>query len=406
MRQDLPRAAAESVRGVTGRRLASISSETAELREAVLAAIARREALRIVGAGHWLDAGRPVLAATPLRTTSRAGDGLLEYVPGDLTLTARASTTLAEIDQATREERQWLPLDPFGSADGTLGATVATASAGPLAHAFGTPRDLVLGVELVTGEGEVVRAGGRVVKNVAGFDLTRLVVGAWGTLGVLTEVTVRLRAQPEMDQTIVLDLGDADREAELALQRLRSSTIAPMSLELVNAAMARTLGLGDRPLLLARLGGNAEAVRAQSATLSEIGSTIHASAALWTALRTVEPHDATIVRISALPADLAITWRAVLACLGDRSDALVHASIGRGIVRLILPDTGEDETRRTLMRCDAAGTRIYEKLPAPLWQVLAPGAVGGRLARRVRDAFDPHRLLNPGILGPDAADVA
>ena len=101
---------------------------------------------------------------------------------GDLTLTARAGTTLANIARATAAEGQWLALDPHGSASGTLGATIATASAGPLAHAFGTPRDNVLGIEAVTGTGEIVRAGGRVVKNVAGFDLTRLFTGAWGTL--------------------------------------------------------------------------------------------------------------------------------------------------------------------------------------------------------------------------------
>src|SRR5439155_9619738 len=100
--------------------------------------------------------------------------GIVEYVPGDLTLTARAGTTLAEIRDATAAEQQWLALDPHGSDDGTIGATVATASAGPLATAFGTPRDLVLGVEFLTGGGALARGGGRVVKNVAGFDLVRL----------------------------------------------------------------------------------------------------------------------------------------------------------------------------------------------------------------------------------------
>ena len=129
-------------------------------------------------------------------------------MPGDLTLTARAGTTLAEIERATAAERQLLALDPYGTARGTIGATIATASAGPLAHAFGTPRDLVLGLEFVTGDGAVIRAGGRVVKNVAGFDLTRLLTGAWGTLGVITEVSVRLRALPEMEESVALAVRD------------------------------------------------------------------------------------------------------------------------------------------------------------------------------------------------------
>src|SRR5919199_245968 len=89
------------------------------------------------------------------------------------------------------------------------GARWRTASYGPLATAFGTPRDAVLGAEFVTGTGAVVRGGGRVVKNVAGFDLVRLVIGAWGTLGVLTEITVRLRARPEIDETVAVAAGSS-----------------------------------------------------------------------------------------------------------------------------------------------------------------------------------------------------
>ncbi|NUP54906.1 MAG: FAD-binding protein [Gemmatimonadaceae bacterium] len=178
------------------------------LADRVRSARAAGTPLRIVGGGHWLDAGRPCRA---LETISLAEDaGIVEYEPGDLTLTARAGTTLADLARITRAEGQWLPLDPFGSAAGTLGATVATGSAGPLASAFGTPRDQVLGCEIVTGTADVVRAGGRVVKNVAGYDLTRLNVGAWGTLGVLTEISVRLRALPEMDRTFAVEVSAAD----------------------------------------------------------------------------------------------------------------------------------------------------------------------------------------------------
>src|SRR5207247_2074887 len=134
--------------------------------------------------------------------------GITEYVPGDLTLTARAGTTLEDIRLATAAHDQWLALDPYGGDEGTLGATIATASAGPLSTSFGTPRDLMLGLEFVTGEGVVVRGGGRVVKNVAGFDLTRLLTGSWGTLGVITEVTLRLHARPEAEESIAVRLGD------------------------------------------------------------------------------------------------------------------------------------------------------------------------------------------------------
>ncbi len=189
--------------------------------------------LRIVGSGTWLDAGRPVRGANELSLAD--DDAIVEYVPSDLTLTARAGVTLAHIARVTAAERQWLALDPHGAASGTLGATIATASAGPLAHAFGTPRDNVLGVEAVIGTGEIVRAGGRVVKNVAGFDLTRLFTGAWGTLAVITEATVRLRALPERDQTLTLAVPPVEA-LERWLAKVRALPFSPLALGVAQRA--------------------------------------------------------------------------------------------------------------------------------------------------------------------------
>src|ERR671932_594232 len=209
---------------------------TAEVQERVRDAAEHGTPLRVAGRGTWLDAGRPVRADHLLSLESLSG--VVEYTPGDLTLTARAGTPLEEIARVTGAEGQWLALDPFGATSGTLGATVATASSGPLAHAFGTPRDCVLGLETVTGAGAVVRTGGRVVKNVAGFDLTRLFTGSWGTLAVITEVTVRLRALPEVDESYILPVEDAAPALDALVGRLRAAAIAPLALELVNAALA------------------------------------------------------------------------------------------------------------------------------------------------------------------------
>jgi glycolate oxidase FAD binding subunit len=128
--------------------------------------------------------------------------GIVEYTSGDLVITARAGTTLADLDTVLAEHGQWLPLDPEGGRDVTIGATVATCSYGPLAELYGTARDQVLGLTVVTGTGDIVRPGGRVVKNVAGFDLTRLMIGAWGTLGIITQVTLRVRAQSDSSSSL------------------------------------------------------------------------------------------------------------------------------------------------------------------------------------------------------------
>jgi len=194
--------------------------------DAVRAAAEAGEGLRIVGAGTWLDAGHPVSAT---RTLSLADDrGIVAYSPGDLTITVRAGTTLAEIAEALREHGQWLALDPEGGMDVTIGATVATGSYGPAATLYGTVRDQLLGMTVVTGRGDIARPGGRVVKNVAGFDLTRLMTGAWGTLGVITEVTLRVRSSGLANGSIahlarIMPARSGYREPVMLHERLATS---------------------------------------------------------------------------------------------------------------------------------------------------------------------------------------
>lgn len=377
---------------------------TADVAAIVADAAERHAPLRIVGRGHWLDAGGP----PPDDTTPLAVDalsGIVAYTPGDLTLTARAATPLATIAAVTAEHGQWLALDPFGSPDGTLGATVATASAGPLAHTFGTPRDATLGIEAVTGTGAVIRSGGRVVKNVAGFDLTRLFTGAWGTLGVLTEITVRLRARPPVDETwaVAVPAGGAALDALCAATR--AAPIAPLALELLDARLAADVGLGERDVLLVRLGGGPDAVSAQRTAVQTLGLTESVSTTVWDALRGIEPPGAAVARVSDLPARLADCWR-LAGEVGGAAPIRRHASVGRGVVRVIAA-AGDAPAVAALIHAARAGgdaggpTVIAERLPrtagpAP-WSV--PNAA---LARRVKQAFDPAGVLNPGLLGLDS----
>jgi glycolate oxidase FAD binding subunit len=382
-------------------------TSAAAVADAVRDAAARGTRLRLVGAGSWLDAGHPVAADAVLPLGGLSG--IVDYVPGDLTLTARAGTPLIVIAAAARAEGQFLPLDPPGDDLGTLGATVATASAGPLAHAFGLPRDLVLGAEFVTGAGDVVRAGGRVVKNVAGFDLVRLVTGAWGTLGAITEVSVRLRALPEADATVAVALPPAARLGEW-LARLRAASLSAWALELVNAPLAERLGVPHaatgRPAgaLLARLAGNAALVAAQRSTLAALGDPVDVDAGVWPRLRAVEPRAAAVLRLSARPTALAALCAEPFSPAAGAFALLAHASVSRGVVRAILPgDTGFGLPRPGGSGDGAAPTVVVERLPAALWPTLgarlAPGGARDPLSRRVRAAFDPAGILNPGILG-------
>jgi glycolate oxidase FAD binding subunit len=375
------------------------TSDATAIRDAVRDAAANGRPVRITGAGRWLDAGRPVRASELLSVASHAG--IVEYTPGDLTLTARSGTTLDEIERATRAEHQWLALDPFGSG-GTVGATVATASSGPLSHMFGTPRDNVLGLEFVSGAGAIVRGGGRVVKNVAGFDLVRLLVGSWGTLGVITEVTVRLRAIPDVDTTVALALPDRPMGLEERIEAVRRAALAPWALELVNDALARRLGVGEGPTLLVRFGGNAELVAAEHELLAGFGETTLVAGDVWRRLREIEPAFATVVRFSQRPTQLGDTWHQVTGLARDLRGVLAHATIGRGVARVIIPRTDAPALERALWatRVDA---RIFERLPAALWPTLAPSPTADAVSQRVKRSFDPQHLLNPGILGEEVA---
>jgi FAD/FMN-containing dehydrogenase len=376
--------------------------------EAVRDAAATRTPLRIVGASSWPGGGRPVSAGAR-QLLLRELTGVVEYTPGDLTLTARAGTTLAEIAHVTGAHRQWLTLDPPGSDAGTIGATIATGSPGPLAHAFGSPRDVILGMELVTGHGERIRSGGRVVKNVAGFDLTRLMTGAWGTLGVITEVTVRLRSRPAVDETLALRAPSADPDIfSRWLLQSPIGTLYAAAMELVNAALAHHLGVGERdaanepPVLLVRLIGSAELVRAQRAALSSVGHLADAAPDLWARLRACEPDDAAVFRLSHGRARIGETWRETVGLAGPRSETFMHASVGRGVVRCVVPAPLPFELGAGLAHRKSPATIVAERLPAALWGTLQSG-VRDRLALGVKRAFDPHHILNPGILGEGVA---
>lgn len=264
-----------------------------------------RTRLRFVAAGTWSGAGTPAGRIAPgARPVSLAGiAGIVAYVPADLTMTVRAGTTLAELEAATAEHNQWCPLLPWGDDSATVGATFATATSGPCAATLGRPRDIAVGVQFVDGTGTIVRGGGRVVKNVAGFDLTRLMVGAFGTLGAITEVSLRLRARPAVDRTFVVTATGSGAASRLTA--LGRGAIAPLACELLGDATATALGLPASSALV-RLGGNAALVAAARGALDGAGEVRDADPALWTRLRALDPHPR---RLDDRPFDGAIASR-------------------------------------------------------------------------------------------------
>jgi glycolate oxidase FAD binding subunit len=324
----------------------------------------------------------------------------VDYVPSDLTITVRGGTTLADLASATHDKGQWFPINPFGSDTGTIGATVATASFGPLSHGFGTIRDLVLGVEVVTGDAKAIRGGGRVVKNVAGFDLVRLMTGSWGTLGVITEVTLRLYALPSNRRTVAMEAPTDSRQLAERLRLLRDAPIIPYALELLNTDAARRVGLPPRPIILMELGGNAAAVAAQTDAVRKLGAMVDASPEMWDSLRKADPDESLVFRVSGFPSGLAERWDRVGRIAAMADGAMMHASVGRGTVRCTISGEPARDMADHLAALQAHDTVILESAPAFLWGKISPSATADRVSTNLKKAFDPLGILNPGILGP------
>ncbi|MEO5589997.1 MAG: FAD-binding oxidoreductase [Gemmatimonadaceae bacterium] len=382
------------------------SAATEAMRNLVRDAVETVTPLRIAGASTWMDAGRPVATT---RTASLEADArVVDYVPGDFTITVRAGTPLRKIAEVTAREGQWLPLDPYGTCDGTAGATVATGSFGPLAHSFGRARDLVLGVEFVSGEAAIVRGGGRVVKNVAGFDLVRLITGSWGSIGVVTEVTFRLYARPARLITVAVGIPDDEGEAARGLAMLMSVPGIPFAMELVDAATSEHIGVAPRQQLLVMLGGNDAGVAAQYAAMKHMGASSELNPDVWERLRRLEDVVAQqsgstspiVVRLSSLPGQVAALWSRVRRVVSGVPGGCVHATPSLGIVRCIIPGTTPMPTVEQIASAVPGATAIFERLPAAEWERLSPSVVADRISQRIKRAFDPSNVLNPGIMGP------
>ena len=176
----------------------------------------------------------------------------------------------------------------------------------------------------------------------------------------------------------------------------------PLAVQLVDAAARGSLGLvGSQDAFIVRLGGNEEAVRMQREQLRGVGDPRDVEPEIWRRARVIEPARAAVVRLSRLPARFARTWQDAGQITERWPGSYRHGDPGRGVVRVVLPlEGGVSETSlRAALEIPFEGTRIYERLPSALWPALAPTAMRGTLDRGVKAAFDPHHLLNPGILG-------
>ena len=220
------------------------------------------------GLGSRIAWGPPLREPCPVLSCARL-DRIVEHTPGDFTLTVQAGAPLAAVQEALAPHRQWLALDPpWGEADSSIGGLVARGLAGGYRQRYLGVRDQLIGVRLLRADGVAARAGGRVVKNVAGYDLMRLLTGSWGSLGLITELTLRTLPLPPHRSGLLVQ-GPPEALAPLA-RWLLGSTLTPERVDLWSAPLAAAAGLAPEPLLLIALASVAAAsLEEQAAAIAE-----------------------------------------------------------------------------------------------------------------------------------------
>ena len=315
--------AAEGAMGAEGGGAPVVVPESVEELSELLARASRDgRRVRCIGNATSLPPGH-LDGPVDLVVSTRALDAVHAYDPADLTLTADAGVTLAQLERLTGDHGQWLPLDPPRRARRSLGGMLASGAYGPLQGKFGTPRDHVLGLTLVTGDGRVLELGGRVVKNVAGYDLVKLAVGSGGRLGIVTSATVRLHPLPVRDLTLLYQTPRLALAVVLA-RSLATATVRIPALELV-------AGHGGDPTVAVRLLGSPEAVEESERILcGRVGREAsrrlegEASARWFAALERFEEDAAAVARVSHLPSRLGDLAEPCVEC----GTLAAHVSLG------------------------------------------------------------------------------
>jgi glycolate oxidase FAD binding subunit len=329
----------------------------------------------------------------------------VDHQAGDLVATIPAGRSLKEANEVLMRERQWLPLDPPYGDRATIGGIVAANDSGPRRHRHGAPRDLIIGIEMTLASGDSVKAGGRVVKNVAGYDLMRLLCGSFGSLAVITSATFKLAPLPQASRTLVAEVATTRVAGDL-LTAISEAPVAPSAVEL-EAPLVR---------LLVRFEGTAHACDAQTQIVSRLlnqhgaTGTVFQDDAESTVWRQHElsvfgersDGDRAILKISVLPSNVT----AVLDRVAQAPDGIEWRLTGRaglGVVYVALSGHASQQVE-AIARLRAAvaglgGTATVAAAPATVSSHIDKwGDVGDAapLMRLVKAQFDPNGILNPG----------
>ncbi len=382
--------------------------------EAVRWALSNDKTLEVVGQGSKRAIGRP--SQSDITLDMSALTGITLYEPAELVLSARAGTPLAEIEAALETHNQQLAFEPVdygpllgGSAgQGTIGGVLAANLSGPRRVKAGAARDHFLGLAAVTGRGDTIKSGGRVVKNVTGYDLCKLFAGSWGTLGVMTDVTIKVLPKPETEATVLVAGLDDARACEAMAAALGSAFDVSGAAHLPDHVASWFDGLPTpQASTVLRLEGHAPSVVHRKGALAGLlkpFGTVEiieqaASRALWLSLRTLKPFAAQrerpLWRISVAPS----RGHEIAAAITPAAQMVYDW--GGGLVFVAMPLAEEPDAAAVRGAVAAIGGHAT-LIRAPVAvraaaDVFAPEAPGiAALSKRIKDSFDPKGVLNPG----------
>lgn len=353
--------------------------------------------VRVEGQGSWCPADAPADLALSTRRMAR----IVEIAAADLVATVEAGTPLANLQRELDERGAWLAIDPPGRPERSIGSIVATGTAGPLRHGFGPVKDHILGGTIVTGDGRVIKAGGQVVKNVAGYDLTKLQVGGFGAFGVVTQLHLRLRARPTARRTLLAH-GKRDALSRQARELMERGTAAS-AMELCSPALAT----GPEWVLALGLDGTESGVEDEVTRVTKDAEnpwtplSRERAAAFWSGTAGASLGGSLTLRLGVFPDGL----DEMLDLLGEHLDTdLVSADPGKGMLRWTGNATLE---ALRLLRRVAAQREIPVTLERAPWPVRSAfGHYGayregvGVLVSKLRSTFDPAPTFAVALEGP------
>ncbi len=361
------------------------------------------------GSGSSLAMGRPP-ARLDMVVDLQGLARIVEYSPDDLTVTVEAGVTAGQLASLLGAHRQFLPVDPPGAAGRTLGGLVATNATGPLRCRYGGLRDLLLGVRFVQADGVVTWGGAKVVKSVAGYDVPKLMVGSFGTLGILAELTLRLHARPECERTWLVTFSSASAADQLVAAVLDSS-IQPMRLQWLNARALGEAGGPAAPVAVAVALGSVEAaVVEQGERLRDLakrsGGELHGvTERWWSAWDRILYSGQVMLRVAVPASGLAATASAIEEALREDPAHVVAACAATGVFTIIASDAvigtlpRAVETLRSFVS-EHGGHVMVARAPQSMRGIIDPwGGVDPsafQLMRRLKQTFDPAGTLNPG----------